>query len=235
MFVNKFFIDVVLIPDVAKNFFQQVFHSYNAGCAAKFINHPCNTFALFAEFINEVGSAHTFRNSGYWKQDRTQALRVSKHIKLMNISLNIINISFIHYQLAQLGFYKAGFYFCQRKIDANCFNFFSRNKAFPHFYIRERQYIFKQFIVHFFTAVFGIVHLALLNKMLQVNFCKSIIFILQLYIKNIFKHPLSNVYKKRSNPCKHGIKKFHDKSDETAARNCISGCPEKCFENKFKK
>src|SRR5665647_1791288 len=152
----------------------------------------------------------------------------------MNIPLDIVNISFINYQLAKLGFYKPVLYFCKRKMNVDCFNFFSGNKAFSNFYVRQRQYIFKQFIVHFFI-VFGIVHFTLLYKMLQVNFCKSFSFILKFYIENIFEHPLCNIYKKRSNPCKHGVKKFHDKSDEAASGNGISPGPEKSFEYKFKK
>ena len=61
--------------------------------------------------------------------------RIFKHIQLVDITKNIINIFFKNNQFAQLCFYKNTFHFFNIGRNINSFYFFAGYQAFPYFFL----------------------------------------------------------------------------------------------------
>ena len=134
VFLYKLF-HVILIPDLAENLFQQVFHGDDARGAAKFIHHPGDRLPVFREFINEIDGTHAFRNSRDGQEDGFDVFGFCKQGQLVHVALNVVDVFIIHYQLAQFCINEFSFEQIDGGIDAYGFHFFTRHEALPDLYI----------------------------------------------------------------------------------------------------
>ena len=160
---------------ITKYFFYQVFQRHNAGCTSKLIHYHGNRPLLQHKQLHQFVGRHRFGYDRHVFHVIAPVFRITKHFRWMDKTDHIIDISVIHNDLRDPGFYKTALEFIQRssKVDRNDFG--TWNDTVTYFYVWEIKCILKDF--HFRIQFFFIRSIvdATLHEIVQIDFSESLV------------------------------------------------------------